>query len=296
MRAVAAVAPALLVTLLGCVSAPVVAQEEGPAADGETGAFLGPPSGWDACRVELHDVHGLWGGVAVWVEGSGRAVVQRVDASRTEARYALALGDDARALLRRAAEVDVLAVEVPDRPGVPDEARPRIVLQGPAGERREVSKWGSDEVAGLDAVLADLRAIAGRTGDRAPDARGPHDPAWRPFVPRARVEPLLYSGRPNPAWELTGDDLERLRAALEDLPDAEAVARPQLGFRGFLVRFRDGAAGPTVDDAPAAVVEVYRGTVLLQEADGAVRTAADAHDLEARLRAQAAERGVDLPD
>ncbi len=56
------------------------------------------------------------------------------------------------------------------------------------------------------------------------------------------VELDVFSGRPNPRWQLTGDEAARLARLLEILEPAKAdpsTQPPGLGYRGF--RFEDSA-------------------------------------------------------
>jgi hypothetical protein len=48
----------------------------------------------------------------------------------------------------------------------------------------------------------------------------------------------LFSGRPNPRWELSEEDSAELRRLIADLKptDARAVAPPGLGYRGILIQ------------------------------------------------------------
>lgn len=65
--------------------------------------------------------------------------------------------------------------------------------------------------------------------------------------PRATVELDVYSGRPNPTWDLSGSDSRALKAMLEALPAGPpAMPADALGYRGFLVRFPGEAASPGI--------------------------------------------------
>lgn len=50
-----------------------------------------------------------------------------------------------------------------------------------------------------------------------------------------RVEADMFSGRPNPQWELSADDANDVQAALQKLPPAPTTdLSDELGFRGFV--------------------------------------------------------------
>jgi hypothetical protein len=108
-----------------------------------------------------------------------------------------------------------------------------------------------------------------------------------------RVEIDIYSGRPNPSWDLTTQEAGEFHARLLALPRSLAAAMPDgLGYRGLRV----AAAAGTDDATPGqpgniAVVELGAGMIRLQRADGAVEYYADTtHSLECWLLAKAQGR------
>lgn len=146
-----------------------------------TEAFLGKPDGWTRIRVELRDVHGLWGGQTCFVWGTGRVVAQIASAPQHEDRYAatVAPGEIVR-LVMALIETDFVSITFPVRSGVPDEASPTVIVSSPAGERRQVRKWASDQHAGFDSVYQLLRQFVSQAqlGDRL--YQGPFDAAYVP--------------------------------------------------------------------------------------------------------------------
>ncbi|MCO5166183.1 MAG: hypothetical protein M9894_07420 [Planctomycetes bacterium] len=271
-------AAAIAVAAVGCAVA-----ASGRDAVEATSDLLGPEAGRDAARLELRDVHGLWGGRDVRVDGTGRVVVRVVDRAQREARHEATLPPErARALLRLAAEEDVLRARVVPRPGVPDEARPALVVGGPGGPDREVSKWENDAVPAFDRVRAALVAVADEvTATTQPAHVGRYERAWRPPGTVA-VHASIYSGRPNPTWELTPAQVEALRGRLRDLPPLGRPAKfDRLG--GFLVE----AHG--VEGVPPSLW-ILDGAVGVRD-----HVRADAHGLEAWLRDDARARGVEVP-
>ena len=88
-----------------------------------------------------------------------------------------------------------------------------------------------------------------------------------------QVELDVYSGRPNPAWELDAALAAELEARLQPLAAAGAGALPDgLGYRGLRVRPRAGGAGVA---AAAELIEIGAGRVHLTRADGTTRRLAD---------------------
>jgi hypothetical protein len=74
----------------------------------------------------------------------------------------------------------------------------------------------------------------------------------RPSPDAATVEVDLYSGRPNPAWTLTPEEVARLVERIDALAPAEEVEPPgRLGYRGLRFRLlaggREVASGESFD-------------------------------------------------
>jgi hypothetical protein len=146
-----------------------------------TQAFLGDPEEWTDVRVELRDVHGLWGGRNCYVWGSGRVVVQWLPVPQHEERYAFTVPlAEVVHLLVAAIEADLVTVTFPPRPITPDEACPVITLINAAGEVRRVHKWANDAHPGFERVYQLLLGLAerARQGDRL--YQGPFDPNFLP--------------------------------------------------------------------------------------------------------------------
>jgi hypothetical protein len=121
-----------------------------------TAAFLTSP--W---RIELDDVHGLWGGERCIVWSDGRVWAEAVSPARDARQGEARAPAEAVSLLRQTlVATDFITIALPPRPGVPDEACPVITLTNAAGERRPVRKWAGDRHAGFEAVQARLHALA----------------------------------------------------------------------------------------------------------------------------------------
>src|SRR5690606_26595479 len=102
--------------------------------------------------------------------------------------------------------------------------------------------------------------------------------------PRIVAELDAFSGRPNPTFELSGEEAEEVARRLSGLPPAPGPAPAAgLGYRGFSL------TGPARTGFPGRVY-VGSGVVELGEPPGALRR--DAHDLEGYLRRIASARGL----
>lgn len=74
---------------------------------------------------------------------------------------------------------------------------------------------------------------------------------------RAEVTLDIFSGRKNPSWEVSKEQLEALASALEALPETEPAAFfDGLGYRGFRVVITDEATKKTME------VKARKGLVL----------------------------------
>jgi hypothetical protein len=99
------------------------------------------------------------------------------------------------------------------------------------------------------------------------------------------VELDVYSGRPNPTWTLTAEEITTLAARLNGLPLSDSPPPESgLGYRGFLITNPERAGGlpPRIRVA---------GGVVMVERDGPLQIYQDAHGIERWLLRQASQRG-----
>jgi len=101
----------------------------------------------------------------------------------------------------------------------------------------------------------------------------------------ASVVLSVYSGRPNPRWQLDGDaenDIVRRLASLPTDPVTEVPRRPTLGYRGFTIELSGG------DGADRNIVvfgaSVREGKTIRRDAG---------HELELQLLETAPQAAVD---
>ena len=61
---------------------------------------------------------------------------------------------------------------------------------------------------------------------------------------KAKISLDIFSGRPNPEWEVHGEELEYLFGFVGDISEISSTQTPskipQLGYRGFFVEYCDG--------------------------------------------------------
>jgi hypothetical protein len=140
-----------------------------------TQAFLGDESTWSAVQVELIDVHAMWGGRRISVAGTRQVVMQLVQPGMRERRYELELSAAAwRHLLGVFIEHDFVTIEPPERPGIPDEARPQITLVNAVQDRWSVAKWAGVSEGRFEAVYRVLIELERLTQQLEPVYEGPY--------------------------------------------------------------------------------------------------------------------------
>ncbi len=114
-------------------------------------------------RVILRDVQGLWGGRDLWLNGDGRLIVNIVDPRKRDkaaSQYGLQLpGTQLADTAKLVAEHSFFKIEIPNRPGVPDEARPTITVRLTDGTEKTVAKWSNDKHADFDAIYKHLLTL-----------------------------------------------------------------------------------------------------------------------------------------
>lgn len=106
------------------------------------------------------------------------------------------------------------------------------------------------------------------------------DPRSSPLI----VELDVFSGRPNPRWQLSQAEKTDVEEALRHLPRTEAsLGEPGLGYRGLIL------INPTPTAGLVPRIRIHGGLITL-EAEGG-QTYRDIHGLERRLLFQAVQHG-----
>ena len=106
-----------------------------------------------------------------------------------------------------------------------------------------------------------------------------------------KVELDVFSGRSNPSWKLSTQEVVQLRRLLRKLPEirtnsAEAGEEPSLGYRGFRLE-----ADQTDNTLPFSI-KVYAGTITIQNVSTELSTRySDVNELEKWLAQQAHKYG-----
>jgi hypothetical protein len=257
--------------------------------DTETSRFLGPESDWGFARLELKDIHGGLGGKDVAVSGSGSACVRLVDSKMEEKRFVFTLEKgDALAIFKLALEQDLLGVKPKPRAGAPGELRSEIVLENALGQKRSVIVWQKDSFPAFDKVGSSLRALEKKCEGKEPAYSGKLAPFFEP-LPGVHVTVLIYLGKPDPSFDLVRpEDWEKLRSFLPGLTKLEQPQekRPKAGYRGIGLLPRD------VPGLPRAL-NVFKGTIRLDDNPAEPTLEKDEKGLEAWLMEEAKKRGID---
>ncbi len=139
-----------------------------------TDDFLGDELTWNTVKIELLDVQGLFGGTNILIFGSGKGHVE-IALPQTNLKYGkkgekrgglyfysfdITLNrDEIKKLINIFIENDFLAIQTEKRQGVPDEARPRIILTNAHGKKHEISKWANERNVRFDNIYNQLLSI-----------------------------------------------------------------------------------------------------------------------------------------
>jgi hypothetical protein len=102
----------------------------------------------------------------------------------------------------------------------------------------------------------------------------------------SRVEVMLdiFSGRPNPRWTLSDEQVNDLQARLRVLPEAMPFTPPGLGYRGFIV------TNPDNDPRLPRRIGAFASVITITNAQ-ATNYYQDANNIEEWLIDQARESG-----
>ncbi len=130
-------------------------------------SFLGSPETWRSAKVELDDIHDLWGGKCITVYGDGTAFVKIVDLGQSAETYRLQLDEERvpelfGALLKN----DVLALETCAGVSGANEVCTRLSITNAEGETRSVCHW---ELSEPDARFEDVRTALSYVHDHMGD-------------------------------------------------------------------------------------------------------------------------------
>jgi hypothetical protein len=99
------------------------------------------------------------------------------------------------------------------------------------------------------------------------------------------VELDVFSGRPNPSWELDPSESRELLKQLSPLPEADknkAEFNDGLGYRGFIITIVEADKTNSIP----AIYRVYKGSVLVNG-----KVFSDKNSVEKKLKEQATSKG-----
>lgn len=133
----------------------------------------------------LTDIQGLYGGRALYVLPNDGFVVQIVGPSPhglEDRRYTGALSEAQRAGITALLEQhDLRTMQVPQRPGIPDEVLVQLNVGFADGTEAQAAKWSGVAHEGFSALYGHLVVLAKalpKTGEASPVV--PYDHRWRP--------------------------------------------------------------------------------------------------------------------
>ena len=119
--------------------------------------FLGSPDTWSQAKIELDEIHDVWGGTRVTVFGDGTAFVKIVDLEQSAETYQLALAEEeAPHLFEVALENDVLSLANATEQAGGDEVCARLSITNAQGDTRSVCHL---ELAEVDERFEDVRNL-----------------------------------------------------------------------------------------------------------------------------------------
>ena len=156
------------------------------SAETVAGQSKEPVTSDNVVGVILRDVHPLHGGQNLYLsrDGSGYCqVVSRHPDSRTffERRYKAALpADRMRALVRLLVDASPDTIPSSIKPGLPDSARPTIIVRLSSERVLRISRWERDRHPDFYAIYQTLLSEAKSAATGAQDLVGPYDPRCVP--------------------------------------------------------------------------------------------------------------------
>jgi hypothetical protein len=132
---------------------------------------------WQA-SVQLDDVQALFGGVRLRVGGSGQGQLERVvQGGQITSRRIFLNPRQVEQFWQLCIAHDFLTIQPDERPGRPDEARPRITLRNFRGEEHSVAKWAGVQDARFEAIYQALLDFVAQA-EAPPKATPKRRPAW----------------------------------------------------------------------------------------------------------------------
>jgi hypothetical protein len=146
----------------------------------------------------------------------------------------------------------------------------------PAGAPGVANARNLGDVEQTPTVRVGLAQIQPEDAPRAPDFFS--SPFSSPFGDSSassggtmRVQIDMFSGRPNPSWDITSQEADQVRLLFRQLPERTAGARPErLGYRGLIVNgdgVRDLGLTRILIGGGVVIAEGFQGVRYLSDAD-----------------------------
>lgn len=147
-----------------------------------TSKFLGTGEALKKVAINLMDMQALFGGREIAIYGDGATnvkVIYRGSNANKSGTYKMVLSQsEMDQLFAIIIKNDFLTIKMKDRPGVPDEAHPNIILKNLEGKEFSLGKWANDKNERFDAIyntLLDIENIAVK-GKKLPEPKPPVQP------------------------------------------------------------------------------------------------------------------------
>ena len=168
----------------------------GTESSNQTESFLGEYSDWQDSQIQLRDVHGLFGGVNLFISGSGKTIIELVGDGLNEKRYELSLTEtEHKNLINLFIENDFVNININNREGLPDEAKAEIILINSEGKISRIAKWESDKNSRFDKIYQQITQIQYKTKNTTPILERKWD--WNNFVPEGYYKETTQESQDN---------------------------------------------------------------------------------------------------
>jgi hypothetical protein len=134
----------------------------------------------------LEDVQALRGGRILYLRGDGGGVCRVINRRPPqpdffEKRFVFTVDAEVMAsLMKTIDDRAFFDLTIPERAGVPDEARPTITVTLRSGKSRTVAQWANDKHEDFDVVYRACLAIADSGAQREAQYDGKYDASWAP--------------------------------------------------------------------------------------------------------------------
>ena len=148
----------------------------------------------------------------------------------------------------------------------------------PAGAPVVANAWNASANDQPPATRVVLAQVQTDDSGRSPDVlSSPSDGLAAPIAPSGgtmRIQIDMFSGRPNPSWEITAAEADQVRASFRQLPERQAGARSErLGYRGLIVNgdgVRDLGLTRILIGGGVVIAEGFQGVRYFSDADRSV--------------------------